>query len=185
MRTGRRGERFFGIAALVRRRLPEDLFGNVTRRRVEVRFGTLGLVAHAEQLRGIRRFFKAPGDHDRDGLAIELDAVVLKQKEQRIVIGSLGRIYSRGVMMRHDFNHARRRARLGVVDGDDVPVGDGTGNDGGVHQSFDGDVARISRHAGDLLGSFDAVARGADEWLTHAAAISSARTSVRLASAIL
>ncbi len=167
--------------------LAEDFFRKEYFTGFELRRGRLRSVVHVHQRGRMDRGFECFRDRDGDRLTIELHGVVLQEKEQRIVLAGLACIDARRIPVRHDRDDARHRFCARVVDRNDAPLADLAGHDDGVRQIGGGRIGRVTGGARDFGATVDAIVGLADQRLRHdaCATISSARTSVRFASAIL
>src|SRR6185437_6051169 len=132
-----------------------------------------------EQGRGVSRLLETLGDHQRDMLAVEQDAVVLQQGKH----GDLRRfgrpVEARRILMRHDRDDAGGGERLPGIDAADAAGGNPALHQCRIGEALDRDLGGIARIARELGGAFDSGEVGADE-IAHACSpsVTSARSTV-------
>ena len=108
------------------------------------------------------------GDHKRDRLKAEPDPVVIERPERRtlgshlVVIGAVVARHRRAILMCEHVDHACNGKRLASVDARDAPLAIVDGNDTGMGEAGDFELAGIFRGAGDLGAAIDAGRGGAD-----------------------
>ena len=155
--------RMIGVALLAR--AGQELLGE---RRREVDIVRLGLVRDLDQAGREPRRLERLGDHHRDRLRVELDAIVVERLERiagnlELVLPALGPPgVMRPVAMAQYVHHARHRARGLLVDRDDPPLGDRRHDGDAVEQVGNSILGGVLRLAGDLGDAVHTADRAAD-----------------------
>src|SRR3954447_14580088 len=108
------------------------------------------------------------GNHKCDRLKAEPDPVVVERPERRtlgsrlVVIGAVVARHRWAILMCEHIDHACNGKRLACVDARDSAPGDGRGNDTGMGEVGDFELAGIFRGAGDLGTAINAGRGSAD-----------------------
>ena len=108
------------------------------------------------------------GDHKCDRLKAEPDPVVVERPERRtfgsrlVVIGAVITRHRRAILMCEHIDHACNGKRIAGVDARDAAPGYSRGNDTGMGEAGDFELAGIFCGAGDLGAAINAGRGGAD-----------------------
>ena len=118
---------------------------------IHYRMHGLGVVGRREQHRPLRRGLERFGDHHRDRLSGIAHAVVLQQvhlEHERVQLGVGVMCQLRLVRGRHHVDHARMRARRGLVHRSHTPARNGAGRQHGIEHARRMVIGRKRRRAG-------------------------------------
>ena len=126
------------------------------------------VVFHTDQRRREAGDLRLFGDHQRDRLAAEPNAVVVERPIRRtfrrhvVLVGVIGACHGWPVAVREHVNDALDGKRLVHIDARDPALGDGACNEAGMREAGCIELAGVFRRAGDFGAAIDAGCGGAD-----------------------